>query len=265
MVDPFGAVSFMTRSENRVEVLAALSEETMTERDLVESTGVSDVTVSRSLEDFLDRGWVVEADTGYELSAVGEVLAADYRRLERSMDVACRLGPVRDLLPLAEMDFDLRLLADARVTDPEQFDAMRTVDRWLELIRGADHIRVVALAANANVVVSETVIQEVADNGMRFEAVLAHDYFDPPEGRPDIRDLHREMLEAGADLYQLPPETAVEASVALYDDLAAVAGFSEDGTLRAGIESRADPVRTWVRDEFRRHRETAVSLSPEDI
>lgn len=264
MVDAFEELSFLTRSENRVEVLEELTDGPVRERTLVDRTGISDVTVGRILDDFTDRGWAAETDVGYETSPLGDLLAEDYRRLYGTMDVAARLGPVADLLPLAEMEFDLRLLASARVTDPDEFNAMRTVDRWVELIRGADHIRVVSPPANATKVVSETVVEEVKGR-MRFEAVISADYFEPPHGRRDIRDTHREMVEAGAELYQLPPGPTISANVALYDDLATMAGSDDDGTMRVGIESRADPVRDWVRERFETYRDRADRLRLDDI
>jgi len=129
MVDPFGEISFLTRSENRVRVLMALADKPRTERRLVDETGISDVTAGRIIEDFADRGWIREDDGTYRMSTVGELVADDYRRLEDSMDLACRLAPVLEYLPLEEMDFEFRHLTDARVSDPERFEPIRAVDR----------------------------------------------------------------------------------------------------------------------------------------
>ncbi len=135
MVDPFGEISsfgeisFLTRSENRVAVLGTLAEGPHTEYELVEATGISDVTVGRILEDFAERGWVREDEEAYGTTRLGDLLAEDYARFERTMDVACRLGPVLEYPPVDRMDFDLRLLVHGRVSDPETFDSLRAVDR----------------------------------------------------------------------------------------------------------------------------------------
>jgi predicted transcriptional regulator len=120
MVDAFEAISFLTRSENRVAVLTCLAGGAYTERELVTETGVSDVTAGRILEDFTERGWVTETDDGYRTTRLGGLLAEDYGRLHDSMDLACRLGPAQGLLPTEEMDFDLRRLTEAKVTRSER-------------------------------------------------------------------------------------------------------------------------------------------------
>jgi len=77
MADPFEEISFLTRSENRVGVLGTLSEGAYTERELVDETGISKVTVGRITEDFLDRGWVRETEEGYEATRFGDLLTED--------------------------------------------------------------------------------------------------------------------------------------------------------------------------------------------
>lgn len=267
MVDAFGAVSFLTRSSNRVEVLGALATGPSTKRELVAETGVSDVTLRRILDDFVERGWVTERAAGdgdpvYETTPLGNLLAEDYGRLVDSADLAERLGPVYDLLPVASMTeaFDLRRLDDARITDPETYDSLRTVDRWLALVRRADHIRVVGPPGSTMGAVVQTVRDEVVDGGMTFEAVVGPGFFEPPEGRPELGPPHAEMVEAGAEVYQLPEGHPAPPCVATYDDLAAVAGFDDSSSMRVGIESTDEVVYDWVVSTFERHREAATQL-----
>jgi predicted transcriptional regulator len=248
MVDAFGEISFLTRSENRVEVLSVLAGETYTERELVTETGISDVTVGRILEDFAERGWIVTATDGggYRASALGELLAEDYRRLEESMDLAARLGPVLDLLPLETMDFDVRLLAEGRVSDPETFDPLTAVDRWKQLLRRTDRFVGVAPAATATTVVTEP-------------------YYEAVTNRDETRRHVRAELEAGTDMYLADIEGNFTVSVAAFDDVATVAGYDDAGKVQLGIESRADPVLQWVVDRFESYRADASRLEPADF
>jgi hypothetical protein len=265
MVDPFGDVSFLTRSENRVEVLETLSVGAYTERELVAETGISDVTVGRILEDFADRNWIRESEGEYRLSAVGDLIAADYRRLEDSADLAARLGPVLDLLPVEEMDFDLRLLADARVSDPETFDPLRAVDRWKQLLRRSEAVVGTAPEATATTVVAEPFHEEVTENGLEFRVVVSPAYYETATARSEVRRLVREQMRAGAEFHLADVEGDFTSHVATFDDVATVSAYDDAGTLRIGIEARARPIYEWVRDVYESYRADARRLTPEDF
>jgi len=267
MVDAFDEISFLTRSANRVEVLSVVAKGTYTERELVTETGISDVTVGRILEDFTERGWVVPAEDGdgYRASPVGELLAADYRQFESSMDTAARLGPVLDILPLETMDFDLRLLAEGRVSDPESFDPLTAVDRWKQLLRRADRFVGTAPAATATTVVTEPFHEAVTEHGLDFSAVVSPAYYEAVTERAETRRHVREEIEAGADMWLADIEGDFTVSVAAFDDVATVTGYDDVGKVQVGIESRADPILEWVVDRFESFRADATRLEPADF
>lgn len=264
MVDPFGEISFLTRSENRVRVLTTLADAPYSERDLVAETGISDVTVGRILEDFADRGWILEEDDHYRTTRAGDLLAADYRQLENSMDLVCRIAPVREYLPIAEMDFDFRHLTDARISDPDRFDSLRAVDRWKQLLREADRVVGTAPEPTATTVVAEPYHAEITAGNLEFDVVVSRAYYETARARPEMRPLLREILQAGGQLH-LATEEEFAAQVALFDNLATMSGYDEAGNLRAGIESSADPVREWVRETYEAYREDARPLTTEDF
>lgn len=265
MVDPFQEISFLTRSENRVELLATLSEDSYTAYELVEETGISDVTAGRILEDFEERGWIREADDRYTTTRLGDMLAADYGRLADSMEIACRLGPVIDLLPVEDMDFDFRHLVDARISDPDRFEPLRAVDRWKELVRQADRIVGIAPAANATGVVIAPFHEAITEDDLQFEAVVSEAYFETAHQRPDISELLREILQAGAELYLAQGVTDFPVAAATFDDIATITAYDDNDNLRMGIESRTDPIHDWVRDTYESYRADAVRLDPSDF
>lgn len=264
MVDAFEAISFLTRSENRVEVLECLAGGPYTERELVAETGVSDVTVKRVLEDFAERGWVAETDEGYRRTRIGDMLAEDYARLHDSMDLACRLGPVREHLPIEAMDFDFRLLCEGLVSDPETFDSLRAVDRWKQLIRRSDRVVGTGNASDATTLVAEPFRDAVVEGDLTFEVVVSEAYYERARARPEMRELLRELLQHGAEMC-LASETTFPAALALFDEIATIAGYDDAGNIAVGIESRADPVREWVRDTYEGYRDGATPLSVEDF
>jgi predicted transcriptional regulator len=266
MVDPFEEISFLTRSKNRVDVLGALSDQTHTRRELVEETGISTVTIGRVIQAFTERGWVREHEGVYRVSAVGELLATDYRRLEESMNIAARLGPVLHLLPVDEMDFDLRLFADARISDPEYFDSLKAIDRWKQLLREADRIVGTAPAPTAVTVVADPFHQAIVAGNLEFSVVVSPAYYDAARAQPEMRGLLREILQAGGEMYVASgEEEEFTAHVALFDDLATLTGYDPSGDLRVGIESFAEPVRKWVQATYESYREDASLLTPDDF
>lgn len=265
MADPFEEISFLTRSENRVEVLDTLSQGAYTERELVEETGISDVTVGRIIDDFLDRGWLRETQEGYETTRFGDLLAEDYARLSESMDLACRLAPVRDALPIDEMGFDLRHLTDARVPDPETFDSLQSLDRWVQRLRESDSFLGIAAESQASVAVGRPYRDEVVENEMEFGVVISQAYYEEVNSNPELVGYLREIIEAGGDFYLASEVEDFGFSLAAYDEKAGIVGFDDAGDVRARIETQAEPVREWVCDTYESYREDATRLAPEDF
>lgn len=265
MVDAHAELEFLVRSENRVAVLGLLATRPHTERELVETTTMSATTVGRILSDFAERGWIEDAasDGAYATTRFGDLLAADYERFRESMDLAARLGPHRDLLPTEEMDFDLRVLTGATVTDPDRLDTLQSVDRWAELLRGADRVRF--LANTGNELIIRITREEVVDGELAHEAVFTPELYEYVLSRPELCEMHREMIRAGAAFYRAAEGTDVPWFLALYDDLVGVGGFDESGTVRTGFESDADPVLRWAEEAFESRRDDATRLDADDF
>lgn len=265
MVDAFQELSFLTRSENRVEVLETLAGNSYSERELVAETGISDVTVKRVLGDFLDRHWITQEAESYTATALGSLVAGDYRQLEDSMSLAARLGPIFEHLPVEEMDFDLGLLRGARISDPDTFEPIRAVDRWKQLIRESDHVVGIAPATTASTVVAEPYHEEVTAGNLKFEVVVSTEYVKTAIQRAEMRELLRDQISAGAAFYRAPPEASPLPLIATFDDLATISAYDDSGTIQGGIETEADPVFDWIHDRFAHYRERATPLAPDDF
>jgi len=263
MVDPHAELDFLIRSENRVTILELLATNPSSERGLSESTEMSETTVRRILEDFNERGWIEETEGMYTTTQFGDLLAEDYERFHDSMDLASRLGPHRDLLPIEEMDFDLRLLTKAKVTDPDRLDTLQSVDRWAELIRQSDHVRF--LANTANELIIRITRDEIVENDMRHTSIFTPSLYDYITEYPELSEMHREMLRAGANFYRAPAGTDNSWFLALYDDLVGIGGFDESGTIQTGFEANADPAFQWAKETFESCRANASQLTVEDF
>jgi biotin operon repressor len=263
MTSPFEEINFLTRSENRVRLLETLTGGAYSESELIERTGISKVTVRRALDAFRERGWVTESDGGYTATRVGEALAVDYGRLEGTMDVACRLGPVVDLLPVEGMGFDLRSLSEVTISDPETYDVLQTVDRWVTLIREADRLEVFTYRSGR--MVAEPVYEEIADGSLEMDAILAPSELERVRADPATREIKREILEAGANYYVAAEEPAKPYSFGMFGDIAVMTGWNGDSKPQTHIEGRADPLVEWVRGEYEAMKAEAEPLTVDDL
>lgn len=259
MVDPHEEISYLVRSENRVRVLNTLSREPKSKRGVVEETGVSGVTAGRIIDGFLERGWVREADDAYDTTEVGDLLATDYRRLLESMDLACRMGPVIDHVPLDDVGFDVRNLTDAAVSNPETFDPLRAMDRQMQLFREADHVR--AFTHRLPNFLGEVIYEEVIDGNLTFEIVFEASLTDRILDTPDLRELMAEAIQSGADVYRADEDTYIPHHAGTFDDLVAIAVHDDAGSICLGIETRTESIYEWVTDTFESYRADAARLS----
>lgn len=263
MVEPFDEISFLTRSRNRVTLLAALTEGTCTTRELAERIGTSDVTVKRAIDGFHRRGWIREADTGYAATPIGELIAEEYARLSETMDVACHVGPVVDLLPVEEMDFDLRRLSEATITDPDDSDVLEIVDRWITLIREADRLEVFAYRTGR--IVAEPIYEELDAGTLELEAVIPPSELELIRSDPTVREFKRKIIEAGGEYYLAAQDQSKPYSIGMFDDLAGIAGWGKDSKPRVHAESRSEPIVDWVRSRYERAKRNGRPLTVDDL
>lgn len=263
MTEPFNELNFLTRSENRVTILKALIEESHRQRDLVDQTDISRVTVSRTLDAFHERGWIRKTDDGFTATPIGKIVAEDYAQLAETMDVACRLGPVVDLLPVERMDFDLRILANATISDPEDYDVLQTVDRWVTLIRESDRLDVFAYRSGR--MVAEPIYEEISAGSLDMDAVLAPSELERVRNDPPTREIKQKIHEAGANYYVAAEDPDKPYSFGMFGDIAAIVGWDENSEPQVHLETRDEPVVEWVRAEFEALKADAEPLAVEDL
>jgi predicted transcriptional regulator len=116
MATPLDAVDWLTRSENRVEVLELLTEERHERSELQELTGVSRVTSNRMLAELEDRSWIRRDGHSYEITPTGKLVIEALDELLDTIATGQKLGDIQQYLPTEEFGFDLRRLGESRVT-----------------------------------------------------------------------------------------------------------------------------------------------------
>ncbi|MFC6733139.1 winged helix-turn-helix domain-containing protein [Haladaptatus sp. DYSN1] len=135
------AIEFLARSEHRLAVLEALSEDRYGRRDLREATGASDPTIGRIVRDFEDRSWVTRVGPSYELTPLGTFVSERFFELHEGMRTSETLSEVWRWLPREMEGFAVEHFEDTVVAYPGPNYPYTPVERVTHLLESTDSIR----------------------------------------------------------------------------------------------------------------------------
>lgn len=257
MVTPLDDVEFLARSPHRVRLLETLHAGPATRNDLRAATGIAQATLTRTLDDLLERHWARKRGRTYELTPLGTVLAVEFADLLETVGTVQRLQSVADWLP--EFPFDLRRLADATVTLPTDTDVFAHVQRAERLFDDADSSWV--LAGSVFHEALERQHRRSTERGQRQVALLSAAALDRARSDPEMRRLAVEMLASGnVELYSYDGKFPV--MLALVDDVAVIAPLDDAGVPRALVESTDPTVREWVETTLGEYVDAADPVTP---
>jgi predicted transcriptional regulator len=250
-------IEFLALSPNRVTVLARLSEESKTRRELADATDASQATIGRILQDFEDRSWIERSGGEYVATPTGTLVADGFTEMLDVFEVESRLRDVVEYLPADALDFDLRHFGNATITVPSQTRPNAPVRRVLDLLRDADDVRVFSHAFNVQ---SLTVLEErTTDGEQTFEGVFSRDVVDALADEPGLRRRLVSLLETGdADVRVCEEEIPLAVTVA--DDVVHLLLRDENGVLRASVDTDDPVVRRWADETFARYQDAATPL-----
>ena len=251
-------IEFLALSANRVEVLESLAEGPHTRNELAAATGASQATLGRILGDFRERSWIRREDSEYVATATGRLVASGFTDLKEIVETERRLRDVVDYLPTAELDFDLRRLADATITTPSQTRPNAPLSRLLELLEDAGDVRTVSHAFNEQTL---TVVEQRADRGEQtFRGVFSRGAIDALVEDADLRSRLEALLGTDAASIRVR-DGPVPLAVMLLDDVVYLLLRDEQGVLRASIDTDDEVVRSWAEETIEEYWADADSLS----
>jgi predicted transcriptional regulator len=261
MGDWVDELGFLARSENRVRLFRAVAAAQPCGRRILQSaTDASRVTLSRALRGLESQGWIRRGATGYETTPLGDAVLDDLDRLEGTMRLSTKLGPVVEYVPFECFDFDVRRLANAEVVTPTPTHPLAPVTRADELMREASEVKILAETVTNSTVNSQ---REAAEAGQRAEIVLSDDLFGTMTTDDRLAESFRALLRSG-------PVSAfhyggdVPLTLGVYDGTTVGYGVvDEEGFPRAVIVSD-DPVVVEQMDGLIcEYREASTPLSPD--
>ena len=259
--DPHDDVVFLARSPNRVAVLAALGERPATRADLLDLLDLSRVTLGRVLDDLEDRGWVVRDGVRYASTPTGDLVADAYADLSDALAFAREYGDVVRWLPTDEMDFDLRLLADAEVTRADRTDPLAVMRRVAEQTSGASRIRALSHAIDPGFV--SGLHDGVTAGRLDAEFVVTADVVETFAADEEYATQIRALIEAGAPAYRYDGD--VPHLLSTFDDAVGIGVTDGDGTPVAVLHSEHPAVASWAAETYERYRADATRLTADEF
>ena len=255
-------IEVLALSANRVAVLEHLADEPHTRRELAEATGASQPTLGRILRDFGDRHWVDHDGDAYVATATGGLVAEEFTDLRETVETERRLREVAEWLPTDEMGFDLRRLADARITLPSRTRPGAPVGRVLDLLRSADRVRIVSHAFNEASL--DAVRERTVEGGGTFEGVFSPDALDALASDDALRGRLRDLLDSDRAEVRIH-DGPIPLAVTVTDDVVHLLLRDDEGLLRAAVDTDDEAVLSWAAGVHERYWRGADPLDPDAL
>lgn len=240
-------VSFVTRADNRVEVLLAVAAEARTRQQLQDDTGIARATLARILADFRDRELVRREGHRYEATTLGSRLAAELGELFDAVEEAQAIAAVEQWVPTSSLGFDIADCAGVSVTRPTPIDPMAPVKRAAAVVGNAPLVRAFCYSVVHAPILAEA--QAVVDRGQRFEAVVAEAVLDVVAADPELAAPARELFESGATEVFVHPD-AIDPQLIIAGRTTMFLVTGDDGEIKGLVEIDDESVLPWAESTF---------------
>lgn len=254
-------MEFLARSTNRVDVLRLLAADSHTRRELLVETDASQPTLGRILGDFEDRNWITHRDDQYVATATGRLVAEGLGGLYDSLEVSGRLCDLVAWLPAEALEFDLRRLRSARITVPTQTRPSAPVGRVVDLVRDAEHVRVLSHAFNERTL---SAVSAWVEAGGRFEGVFSAAAIDAVADDPALARRLRTLAAADAASIRVF-EGRVPVAVTVADRVVSLLLRDDAGRLQAALDTDDEAVHAWATELHTRYWDDADPLAASEI
>lgn len=254
-------VAYLSRSANRVRILDVLTTGPYSRRELAELTETSRTTLDRIVNELEERGWAERTTDGdYVGTPAGTHLMGQVRPFIDSVEAIRRLDEAVAWLPADELSIGLHHFSDAVVLRPEQDDPMETIDYFVDLLGEITGLRVLTHLAPPTPL-ARTMRDRIAAGQLTAEYVLTDDLIGYLRGRPERRERWREIVEGGADVFQV--RSSIPCNLLIFDDVVLIKK-SGPGSIEESygvpIRSENEGVRSWAHDLIDRWRADATRV-----
>lgn len=256
---PLEVIEFLALSPNRVRVLDALTEGPVGRYDLEETTGVARATLSRILDDFEERGWIVEDDRQYETNQLGTYVAEEFMTVLERFEPVPALGDVAQWFPKEGFDFDLENLAGAEIVRTTKRNALAPTTHITNRIRDADRVQLITYSVLPGVM--EMCWRGTVDGDLQLVSVLEGGAIENLGTDPQLIEQAQEMAESGrSEVYVYFDD--IPSTVFVVDDVVLLCLSGGEGAPLAVIETDDEAVRSWAESTIDDLRSEGERLDP---
>jgi predicted transcriptional regulator len=257
MGDPFDAVAYLARSENRVAILRALNERPRDRRDLEEGVGVSRSTLSRVLRELEEEhGWIRRRGDEYSTTMAGSLVVERFVPLLETVSALDTLEGALAYLPVEEMSIDVRHFHDAEFIGPDEFDPTAPFEYGVGRVRDSTVLRSVGQVVPPAYV--RALHEDVENGDLDLEIVLGREYLDAVSDS----DLSRLWADTATESTVLAHDGHVPYNLLVLDDVVHVWLCSEEGEQAGLLESENPAVRQWAQSTVDDYLEEGRQLAP---
>jgi predicted transcriptional regulator len=249
--------SFLVRSPHRIQILKALEREAQTRSSLTDETGVSRVTIGRSLGEMVDRRWLTRADGRYHLQPLGRVVLRATEEFLDTLDTQERFRDVIDLLPTESVGFDIGRLHDAELFLATRHDAGAPTRRYLDLI--ADASTLLVLKDTVDMAVVDDVSERIADESLDMTIVYSSAAIETTLKIPDARERMVADLAHGKSAFRY--DGRITHHLAICDETVLLFLLDDNG-VQGFVETDDPMVREWATTTFEEIRDDSERLDP---
>ena len=261
--DPLEWIVFLARSEARVDVLEYLTEHgETTQSDVAAEIAVSERTITRTFNQFVDRGWVETESRSYRLTSVGELVAREFLSLTGSFQEIEALSPFCRWFPTAAYDLDISKLLGAEVTAHSESEPYAPARAQSQLLERTNTYR--ALLPSVDLEGTEVAYEEMKAGRLETELIV------PPRiketmGNHEYTPLLREHIAAGRLVLRVA-EHVPEFHLGLADDGIVQIGVEDDSGLPRALVETTDPdVRSWGEEIYSEYRAQSTTVPETEL
>lgn len=240
------ATAYLTRSENRLRVLEALSTQPYDRRDLVDVTDASSATIGRVLQEFQSRGWAQRTQDGYETTPQGAQIATEFQPFIGAMRTIQTLGDVIAWIPTDELTIGLHHFENATLRRADRNDPAEVAEYLMALMEETATFQVLTHLVPIPAV-EELLRDSVQAGQMSFSVVLTDELGAYLRDNPDHRSRWKEITEAGAAVSR--HEGHIPCNLFIFDDVMLLGeSHATTGNPYDALVIENPTVLSWARD-----------------
>lgn len=258
--DALEHIAYLARSENRVQILEALSKKPYNRRDLVDETGVSSATVGRVLTELQSHGWAERTQDGYVATPAGTQVTAEFEPFIGAMETIQHLGDAVGWIPTDELDIGLHHFSDVTVRRPERYDPADITDFFVDHLQDVSTFR--TLTHLVPIEAKERIMLDGVRSGrLTIDLIITGELLDYLLEHPAHRGRWTDLLDAGATAYCY--DARIPCNLFILGDLVILGdSHSNSGHPYACLVTENSTIRAWAHDLIDRYR---VKADPIDV